>query len=79
VNISAITSPEAQFPPYISINEEKDGQISVTVRSEAKDGTCGSTSMVVLSCEEFRQLSRDCTTYIARRVRRENEQPPGVA
>lgn len=35
-NIFAYTSKEVRFPAYLSINKDKMGNVSFTIRSEAK-------------------------------------------
>ena len=35
-NLAAFTPVEHPYPPYISINREDDGNISITVRSSRK-------------------------------------------
>jgi hypothetical protein len=49
MNIFALTAPTSQYPPYISINETKDGLVEITVRTEAKDGTCGNCALIAIT------------------------------
>lgn len=63
-NLYALTPPESQYPPYISINETHDGLIRITVRSEAHDvvvgratqRVCGDTAQIAITHSEFMEL-----------------------
>jgi hypothetical protein len=56
MNIFALTPPDSPYPPYISINETADKAVSLTVRTEAKDGTCGNVGHIVITRAEFMKL-----------------------
>jgi hypothetical protein len=57
-NIFAHTDP-GNYPQYVSINREENGDISLTVRSAAwGDGTCGDTAAAVLSPDVLLKLAR---------------------
>ncbi len=63
-NVFAYTSPGCNYPQYISVNREENGETSVIVRSAAwGDGTCGNTAAVVLSPEEFTKLARTLFSF----------------
>lgn len=72
-NIFAYTPPGADMPPYISINHEENGNVSVTVRSSKDLGSA--TGYIELSKEEWRNLLREATTHTAQQVRVEREKP----
>lgn len=69
-NVFAYTAPGVNYPQFISINREENGEVSITVRSAAwGDGTCGDVATAVLSLEEFRNLANQlfsfaCTTAV---------------
>lgn len=55
-NIFAHTKTDGAYPAYISVNETRDGQISITVRSTRQpDGREGSCATIHLSRAEFRE------------------------
>ncbi len=57
-NIHAYTPAGSSFPPYLSLNDEPDGRITLTVRSPAtSDGNCGLTAMIVLPEHEMYALA----------------------
>lgn len=49
-NIYAYTAPGADMPDYISINEQANGEVVVTVRSKQ-------TVAVTVSADEFRRMA----------------------
>lgn len=70
-NIFAHTPPGADMPPYISINREENGNVSITVRSPKELGSgCG---CIELSNEEWHSLLREATMKVAMQVRIERD------
>lgn len=49
------TSPSP--PPYLSINDEGDGYVSFTVRSDADSGS--RTAVIKISADEFLKIAHD--------------------
>lgn len=41
MNLGAYTAVDGQMPPYISVNRDRDGSVTVDVRSAAVMGTDG--------------------------------------
>lgn len=59
-NIHAFTAPGSSFPPYLSINVESDGNVSIHVRSKAAaDGRMGSSASISLTPAQFGDMMRD--------------------
>lgn len=63
INVAAFTPPEPIYPPYISVNlvaNAENGWVEVHVRSRINDdGSCGSTSMIRMTGEEFELFLAD--------------------
>jgi hypothetical protein len=56
-NLFAYTTPGSFYPSFLSINREENGNVSVTVRSEAKeDGRCGDTAVIELSPQQWNSV-----------------------
>lgn len=53
--LSAWTQNEGNiYPPYVSINQEDDGTVEISVRSaRLPDGQCGPTVTTTLTKEQF--------------------------
>lgn len=66
VNLSAFTPIEHPYPPYVSINREEDGRVSIAVRSKADGENCGATSVIHLSAVQAVQLFSEAQMAIAR-------------
>jgi hypothetical protein len=63
-NITAHTLSGSNYPAFLSVNHEEDGQIEFTVRSSAKeDGTCGDIAVVKLSREDFRRALQEMQEF----------------
>lgn len=56
-NLFAYTEPEMN-PGYISINSES-GVISITVRSQGKDGSDGSVGVIEMTPEQVESMCSD--------------------
>lgn len=53
-NLAAYTAPGCNYPEFISINKEENGNISVTVRSPRKDDqTCGDIACIEIDEPHF--------------------------
>ena len=53
-NIFAFTPNDPAYPPYISINRQKDGAVTVTVRSvKQENGDCGDCAIIELPPEQY--------------------------
>lgn len=54
----AYTEPGTNFPPYVNVNRDENGQWAVIVRSPPKsDGVCGDTAQVSLTVDQAIQLA----------------------
>ncbi len=58
--LGAHTAPGCHYPPYVSINREENGAVSITVRSPVSPtGECGVTACMEMSESRFRELCLD--------------------
>lgn len=69
-NIYAYTAPGADLPDYVSVNEQSNGEVVLTVRSKQ-------TVSVTMSADEFRRMS-DAIETETKRLRSSGE-PVSVA
>jgi len=57
-NIHAYTAPGSSYPEYLSVNENEDGTVEITIRSlPTPFGQCGETASIKLSAEEFAKFA----------------------
>lgn len=63
MNIAAYTSPEANYPSYISVNAS-DAGVEITIREQAgSDGTCGKTVSILLDNKAFAAFRLQIVTH----------------
>lgn len=54
-NIFAFT-PNEPNPPYLSINDEGDFKLSITVRGKGTEDECGATASITLNADQWGKL-----------------------
>ena len=64
-NIFAYTPPGSDFPPFVSLNERDDGNVTLTVRGSRTEHDAGPTVDVVIPEE---QLYAMAAAIVSRRV-----------
>lgn len=63
MNIAAYTSPEPNYPSYISVNAS-DAGVEITIREQAAaDGTCGRTVSILLDNKAFSNFRLQIATH----------------
>jgi hypothetical protein len=63
-NIFAYTAPGCNYPEYISVNEDDEKNVTITVReARQSDGGCGHTVCVMLTQEQFKIFSKQLTSF----------------
>lgn len=58
VNVFAYTAPGAHYPPYLSINREEDGRLTITVRGIHR--LTIDHQVIELPLAEFRKMIDAC-------------------
>lgn len=59
LNVFAYTAGGASYPPFVSLNVEDDGRVTLHVRSPAKaDGSCGDGACVEIPRSAIPDLIR---------------------
>lgn len=66
VNLAAWTGKDSVYPPFISINKDDDGIISITVREESLNGVCGKTISVKMDVSDFVTVLSNSTYFLLR-------------
>lgn len=63
-NVFAYTAPGCNYPEYISLNVDEQGNLTVTVRPEpAGDGVCPQTVSIKLTPEQVKILARQLFSF----------------
>jgi len=61
-NLYAYTVPGANYPAYLSVNEDPHGNVTITVRSTALEfGVCGPTAEITLTAKQVVALVASLT------------------
>lgn len=47
-NIYAYTAPGCNYPEFVSVNREENGDVKLIVRGKPKDGKCGETVSITI-------------------------------
>jgi len=64
MRIASLTKQTSPYPPYISINENSDGTVTIAVRSNPDGHHEGNYSIITISKDEFIDLTKQIVAYL---------------